>query len=187
MTKLNLGCGMNRLDGYINIDREKVTAHDVRWDLEATPWAFASDDSIEEIRAAHILEHLGQEPTIFCEIMQEIYRVLKPGGVLVVIVPHHCSDGFFGDPTHVRVITPQLLSLFSRKHCQMCVDKGWATTPLAMYLGVDLELQHTEYSLQPQWAERYSSKQLSDTELEYAIRTYNNVVGDVTMTLYKMT
>lgn len=185
MTKLNLGCGMRPHEGYLNIDREQGAKYDVRWDLEATPWPFAEADSVDEIRAEHTLEHLGQEPRVFCEIICDIHRLLKPGGLLTVIVPHHCSDGYFGDPTHVRAITPQLMSLFSRKHCQMCVDNGWATTPLAMYLGIDLELQHTEYSLQPPWAERYAEGKITDAELEYAIRTYNNVVGDVTMTLRK--
>lgn len=185
MTKLNLGCGMRPREGYLNIDREQGAKFDIRWDLEATPWPFAESDSVDEIRAEHILEHLGQEPRVFCEIISEMHRILKPGGLLTVITPHRACDAYFGDPTHVRAITPQLMSLFSRKHCQMGVDKGWANTPLALYLNIDLELRHTEYSLLPPWAERYAEGKITDAELQYAMNTYNNVISDVTMTLYK--
>ena len=45
-----------------------------------------ADESVDEVYASHILEHLGYErelPTA----LKEIYRVLKPGGRLRVSVP----------------------------------------------------------------------------------------------------
>ena len=44
--RLNLGCGMKRIDGYLNVDR--FGEPDLRHDLEVVPWPWP-DDSVNEI------------------------------------------------------------------------------------------------------------------------------------------
>ena len=183
--KLNLGSGLKPLKDYVNVDKEPMAKPDVLFDLETFPWPWP-DNSVEEIQMTHVLEHLGQKPSVFLHIIGAIYRILQPAGVLIVKVPHARSDGFIGDPTHVRAITPQLLSLFSKRHCQMCIDRGWANTPLAIYLNVDLELVHTNVELLPHWGEKLRNGIITEEELNYAMDTYNNVVNDLTMTLHKV-
>lgn len=183
--KLNLGCGHNKIADHVNVDRETIFNPDVLCDLELRSWPFA-DNSAETVTMHHVLEHLGQAPTVFCDIMREIYRVLAPGGELSLRVPHHRSDTYFGDPTHVRPITPQLLSLFSKRNCEDFVAKHWPNTPLALYLGIDLELTHTNFVLTPYWAHKWSNKMITKDELDYAMSTYNNVVDEVAMTLVKV-
>ena len=182
--KLNLGSGPNKILGHINVDREIMFEPDVLHDLEHFPWPF-DDNSAETIVASHVLEHLGQAPSVFCGVMQEIYRVLVPGGKLELRVPHHRSEMYFGDPTHVRAITTNLLSLFSKRNCHDFIAKKWPNTPLAIYLDVDLELTHTNFVLTPYWAHKWSNRMLSKDELDYAMATYNNVVDEVAMTLIK--
>jgi hypothetical protein len=46
--------------------------------------------------------------------MREIYRVCRHDAVVHVVVPHPRHDDFINDPTHVRPITPEVLSLFDR-------------------------------------------------------------------------
>lgn len=46
------------------------------------PWG---NDSVDCIYASHVLEHLTQRPADY--LMAESYRVLKPGGVLRIVVP----------------------------------------------------------------------------------------------------
>ena len=183
--KLNLGCGLRPLDGYVNVDKENKSKCDYAWNLEETPWPWPSA-SCDEIMASHVLEHLGLTPDAFCAIIVEIHRVLEPGGKLIVKTPHHRSDAFFGDPTHIRPVTPHLLSLFSKKHCQACIGKGWPNTPLAIYLDIDLELESTHYNVLPRWGDRMRSGNILKEEMDYAIETFNNVVDEVTMVLRKI-
>jgi predicted SAM-dependent methyltransferase len=101
--RLNFGCGMNRLDGYVNVDRRGEP--DLRHDLEVVPWPWP-DDSVSEVLLKHVLEHLGREPNLYLEIMKELYRICQDGATIRVIVPHHRHEYFFNDPTHVRAVTP---------------------------------------------------------------------------------
>src|SRR5687767_8310331 len=111
--KLNLGCGQNKLQGYVNTDREPAVKPDVLMDLEKFPWPF-EDDSVDEVVAFHVLEHVGATSEMFVRIMQELYRVCRAGAEVRIAVPHPRHDNFFDDPTHVRAITPMTLELFSK-------------------------------------------------------------------------
>ncbi len=86
--KLNLGCGEDKKDGYINVDWSPLVKPDVAHDLNATPYPF-EDNSVDLIEAFHVLEHL-EKPFA---LMKEFHRILKAGGVLHIKVPHF-SRGF---------------------------------------------------------------------------------------------
>ena len=58
--KLNLGCGTNKLEGFVNVDVEPASEPDMVVDLDILPWPF-EDSSAEEIQLNHVLEHLGQD------------------------------------------------------------------------------------------------------------------------------
>ena len=45
-----------------------------------------ADNSIDEVYASHVLEHLGFREEL-PKALREIWRVLKPGGVLKISVP----------------------------------------------------------------------------------------------------
>lgn len=88
--KLNLGCGDNILEGYINIDMDdhamlarRYPHHDFshapeiyRFDIFNLPFA---DGTIDEVRAESLIEHLSfkEEPLFF----NEVKRILRPGGL----------------------------------------------------------------------------------------------------------
>lgn len=57
------------------------------------------DDSIESIISHHALEHIGAG---FVPLIDEVYRVLKPGGMFRAITPLFPSRTAVEDPTHVR-------------------------------------------------------------------------------------
>src|SRR3989339_563091 len=81
--KLNLGAGEDKKEGYINIDWNELAKPDVKHDLNKPPYPFA-DAYFDLIEANHILEHLDS-PFV---IMKELHRLLKPGGRLIIRVPH---------------------------------------------------------------------------------------------------
>jgi hypothetical protein len=178
--KLNLGCGANRLPGYVNVD--KHGAPDVRHDLEVFPWPWA-DGSVEEVVLHHVLEHLGQTPDAFIGVMKELYRVCAPGARVRIVVPHPRHDDFLGDPTHVRVVTPDVLNLFSRRLNLEWQRTGAPNSPLALYHGVDFELIELEEVLENDYLEGYRSGRLTKAELERIISERNNVVREFRLTL----
>lgn len=87
-TKLNLGCGADKKQGYVNLDWQSLTNPDVVHDLNNLPYPFP-DNSFELVEAFHVLEHLDK-PFL---VMKEMHRILKPGGALHIKVPHF-SRGF---------------------------------------------------------------------------------------------
>lgn len=95
MNKLNLGCGQFKKDGYINLDVSPLSQADVTHDLNIFPYPF-EENQFDLVEADHVLEHLSSP----FRVMAEIHRILKPGGILIIRVPHF-SRGF-SHPEHQR-------------------------------------------------------------------------------------
>lgn len=93
--KLNLGCCDAPVSGFVNVDIVAGPGVDQVADLKS-PWPWA-DNSVEYIRAWDIIEHLPDK----IMTMNEIYRVLAPGGSVEIAVPTTDGSGAFQDPTHV--------------------------------------------------------------------------------------
>jgi len=95
---INLGCGKTRIPGSIGVDVVKIDNFvDVVHDFNIVPYPF-KNNSADEIHLYHVLEHLHKP----LEKMEELHRILKPGGKLYLRVPHFSSMGAFTDITHVR-------------------------------------------------------------------------------------
>lgn len=80
---LNLGCGQHHHPDWINVDFSStgpgVIAYDLQWGI---PF---SSNSFDVVYHSHLLEHFPRRRA-FC-LMQECFRVLKPGGIIRVVVP----------------------------------------------------------------------------------------------------
>lgn len=114
MKRLNLGCGRNHVDGWINIDHVPLPGVDVVADLNAcatTPLPF-DENSVDEILMSHVIEHISNT----LPLMQELYRIAKPGTKLNILVPHGGSDDAWEDPTHVRPYFPGSFGYFSQPY-----------------------------------------------------------------------
>lgn len=88
MNKLNLGCGQYPKPGYINVDIDPNAKADIFHDLSALPYPF-EDASFAQIEMDHVLEHLPDP----LAVMKEVWRLLQPGGIAQIAVPHF-SRGF---------------------------------------------------------------------------------------------
>ncbi len=178
--RLNLGCGMTRFDGYVNVDR--FGEPDVRHNLEVVPWPWP-DDSVSEVILSHVLEHLGREPDVYLSIMKELYRVCRDGAMIVVTVPHHRHDHFFNDPTHVRAVTADGMTLFSQRLNRNWAREGIANSPLGLYLGVDFEMVGVQLKPSSLW-HRLNPNCPDDIQaLIQQSEVYSNLIEEVRMTL----
>lgn len=178
--KLNLGCGQNKLADYVNVDREG--SPDVKADLARPGWPF-EDGSATEVIASHVMEHIGPGPEEFLAFMRELYRVCAPGALITIAVPHPRHDDFLNDPTHVRPVTPQVLSLFSKANCRKWKQMGAANSPLADYLDVDFEMRELQIVLAEPWKGRFDRGELSAVEINEHVATFNNVAREIRMRL----
>jgi len=86
MTRLNLGCGRAPMPGYLNVDIREAPGVDAVLDLDRPRclWPIVATASIDEVKAISLFEHLSH----WEELLLEIARVLRPGGVLEIRVPY---------------------------------------------------------------------------------------------------
>jgi hypothetical protein len=95
--KIDIGCGKTKKEGFIGLDQYPFEGVDHVVALGRDPLPFG-DGTVEEAHASHFIEHLTQ--TERCQLMNELYRVMKPGAKMAMIVPHWGSTRAYGDPTH---------------------------------------------------------------------------------------
>ncbi|NJM48554.1 MAG: methyltransferase domain-containing protein [Alkalinema sp. RU_4_3] len=83
MNFLNLGCGRRFNEGWTNIDftssSKFVLAHNLTQGIPNP------DESFDVVYHSHVLEHFSQAQAQ--AFLKECFRVLKPGGVIRVVIP----------------------------------------------------------------------------------------------------
>jgi SAM-dependent methyltransferase len=124
---LDLGCNNRPRNPYQceelygvdleNLEIENVIYRRANLSLESIPF---EDNYFDYVTAFDFIEHiprilLKNENTTrfpFIELMNEVWRVLKPGGVFYAITPFYPHDEAFQDPTHVNIITKKTHQYF---------------------------------------------------------------------------
>lgn len=81
---VNVACGSQVLEGFLNIDLNDTTPEVVPWDCRAS--IPVADGAAAGIRAEHFVEHLEPREELPA-FLGDARRALRPGGVLRVIVP----------------------------------------------------------------------------------------------------
>jgi len=94
-TRLIIGCGERKWEGGVHVDLRETPVVDIIHDLDSLPWPLR-DEEFEEVIAEDIIEHLKE----IVPVVEECWRVLKPGGTLWVQTPHYTSPNSYHDPTH---------------------------------------------------------------------------------------
>lgn len=96
---LDVGSGSNKQDGCIGMDIQKLPETDIVHDWEKMPWPFKRE-TFTRVLMIHVMEHV--KPWLHVDIMNEMWRVLKPGGVLMMCMPYPGTVGHWQDPTHIK-------------------------------------------------------------------------------------
>ena len=94
---LDVGCGATKYPGSVGLDISPHTAADVVHDLNVRPYPF-EDDSFDQVLMQDVIEHVASP----ISVMEEIYRICKPGARVQLRTPHFSSVLAYGDPTHTH-------------------------------------------------------------------------------------
>lgn len=173
-TRLDLGCGQNKREGFFGIDSIKTAATDWVQDLRE-PWCWRlldpiPDNSIEEVHSSHFFEHLtGPERMPF---MDEMWRVMKDEAQATIIVPYYASMRAVQDPTHAWPPVCETSFLYFNR--QWREQNGLDHYPLKC----NFDFAYG-YAMDGAWS--LKSQEVRD----FAVRQYINVVADLHVTLTK--
>jgi predicted SAM-dependent methyltransferase len=108
---LDLGCGNRKKEGSVGVDLNPGTNADIIHDLNVFPYPF-EDSAFEKIYADNVIEHLDN----VVKVMEELYRISKPEGIIIIKVPFFRSRYAFIDPTHKHYFTTESFTYFDPKH-----------------------------------------------------------------------
>lgn len=120
---LDIGCGDNprnpfHADKVFGLDvRENLGANVRSADLASESIPFP-DQTFDFISAFDFLEHVprvGNSPDRrfpFVELMNEVWRTLKPGGLFLSHTPIFPFGPVFRDPTHINIMTVETMPMY---------------------------------------------------------------------------
>lgn len=145
LLQLDIACGSHKKDGWVGIDSAAIPGVDIVHDLLSFPWPIP-DNSVTEARMLHYLEHIPmlcmccrdrQDPLL--QTFDELYRILAPGGTVLIECPHALSVRSWQDPTHRRAISENTFSYANAQwraehgvehydvHCDFALTYGFVT------------------------------------------------------------
>lgn len=109
---LNLGSGRDYRkstleEAWVNVDHNTRVNPDIVHDMNE-PLPFG-EDVFDHVRLVHVLEHCDD----LFHVMEEVWRVSKPGASVKVICPYYTSAWAWGDPTHKHAISEGTFMFFS--------------------------------------------------------------------------
>ena len=108
---LDLGCGNQKIPGAVGIDINPETKADIIHDLNQFPYPF-EESTFDEIYVDNVLEHLVD----VMKVMEELHRISKPHGIIIIKVPYFRSRYASIDPTHKHFFTVESFTYFDPSH-----------------------------------------------------------------------
>lgn len=151
--QLDLGCGslpafeQHGVEGYEHygvdiIDQDIPNVKRADLALDDLPF---TNDSFDLVTAHQVLEHIPKAVYLpvrrncIIELFNEVYRVLKDGGLFRFDVPTAGSSQYHGDPTHVSEWLPDSINYLSGDYFGFHDDYGHTSKFVKNYIEFDPE------------------------------------------------
>ena len=97
MSKLNLWCGFDIREWYVNVDIVDGEWVDKVFDFEQFPYPF-NDNTFDEVYCSMVMEHIYN----LSQMINELVRICKDWAKIKIIVPYFSSPNLWWDLTHLR-------------------------------------------------------------------------------------
>jgi len=97
--RLDIGCGDHKQLGWVGMDKRECEGVDIVHNIEDFPWPLP-DNCCVQVLMSHVWEHI--EPKHRLDMMNELWRILLPGGQLLLSAPYANSPGAMQDPSHYK-------------------------------------------------------------------------------------
>lgn len=190
--KLDLGCGQSKREGFLGVDKVETAAADFLCDLLRVPWCLRTkptlalggqappltlhDGSVLEVYCSHFLEHIPLADTpegtdLLIAFMNELHRVLTPGGKATLITPWAWNTRAWQDPTHRRVISDATFCYF---------NKGWRVAN-----GLDHYPITADFDFAPSYILDAAVATRHEEVRAFWMRHYINTINDLQVVLTK--
>lgn len=178
--RVNLGCGVRRIEGWVNIDHEPQSGPDMLFDIEQGAWPL-EDDSVIEANASQVLQRL---PTAsFRRFFKELYRVSRDGAVVHIRVSSPTNYWFWTNPEHIRPVLPETMHMLNKELCRSWMISGDSKTPLGVYWNVDFVMDKCVITLDPKFAAERLGKEVGEEEFMNQERYQNIIIAEYVMDL----
>lgn len=132
--KLDIGGGLAPREGFTNLDPVHGQG---KWKRKIQDGIPLLNGMLEEANASHVLEHIPSgDERIW--VMNEVWRVLRPGGRFHIRVPLFPSWQAVADPTHVSFWVKESFDYFTKDAAQQA-DYGIKEWVIETYRAPDWE------------------------------------------------
>ncbi|MEV7981763.1 glycosyltransferase [Streptomyces sp. NPDC086519] len=145
---LDLGAAHRKPPGYLGVDQRPMDGVDI---VARLPEPLdLPDDSVGVLRAVDFLEHVPEK----IPLINELYRLLAPGGMLLTFTPSSDGRGAYQDPTHVayynensfwyytnnqyRAFVPEIQARFQSSRMVTCYPTDWHSRNQISYVVANL-------------------------------------------------
>jgi len=175
-TKLDLGCGGKKKEGFHGVDQYKMDGVDTVLKIGTAKWPFA-DNSIEEAHSSHFVEHLTAQERV--HFYNELHRVLKKGAKATIIVPHWASNRAYGDPTHQWPPVSEMSFYY--------LSKEWRATQ-APHTDIKWNKDGYKCDFQATWGYSFTPELGARNQeyIQFALANYKEACQDTHATLTKL-
>jgi SAM-dependent methyltransferase len=146
---IDLGCGARKAEGAFGVDAVRLPGVDLVHDLQARPYPLP-DDCGDEVVLSHVLEHFADP----LPLIEEAWRIVRPGGRVHIRTPHYSGHYAWRDPTHRRAFSAASFDYFGQNAYSYYTPARFAVVSVRLKYFMEEELwpwPHRVWGRAVQW------------------------------------